>query len=103
MAALLVARTSHWLRRPLIVLAVSLVTVGLLTQLTYPWGAYGIMAIPLGSGPETSILLLRNLALVVLTGYSFALTIMASRPAPDAPEAPGAPILPAGQRSATPL
>ncbi|MBB1513935.1 DUF2029 domain-containing protein [Tessaracoccus sp. MC1627] len=102
-AALLVARTSHWLRRPLIVLAVSLVIVGLLTQLTYPWGAYGIMAIPLGSGPETSILLLRNLALVVLTGYSFALTIMASRPAPDVSEAPGASILPAGQRSATPL
>lgn len=90
-AALLVARTSHWLRRHLGVLAVSLVVIGLLTQLTYPWGAFGIMANPLGSGPETSVLLLRNLALLVLTGYAFALTIRASRPAPEAPEAPGAP------------
>lgn len=78
-AALLVMRPSAWLRRHVGVLAVSLVTVGFLTQLTYPWGAYGIMAIPLGSGPETSVLILRNLALAVLTGYALALTLMASR------------------------
>lgn len=78
-AALLVARTSAWLRSHLIVLAGSLIAVGLLTQLTYPWGAYGIMAIPLGSGPETSVLLLRNMALVALTAYAFGLTVLASR------------------------
>lgn len=94
-AALLVTRGSAWLRRHLIVFAVALVIVGALTQMTYPWGAYGIMAIPLGSGPETSVLLLRNLTLVALTGYALALTILASRPSPDAPT-------PAGPAAATP-
>ena len=79
-AALLVARSSAWLRRPLIVFSVALVVVAVLTQMTYPWGAYGIMAIPLGSGPETSVLLLRNLTLVCLTAYALALTLKASRP-----------------------
>lgn len=78
-AALLVTRQSGWLRRHLNVLAVAMVMVGGLTQMVYPWGAYGIMGIPLGSGPETSILLLRNASLVVLLAYSLALTLRASR------------------------
>lgn len=89
-AALLVMPTSSWLKRHVRVLAVATVVIGGLTQLTYPWGAYGIMAIPLGSGPETSVLVLRNLALVVLTGYSIALTLRASRPGPTATPAPPA-------------
>lgn len=78
-AALLLMRTSTWLRRHVQVLAVALIVVGFLTQITYPWAAYGIMAIPLGSGPETSVLVLRNLILVVLTGYSLVLALRASR------------------------
>lgn len=61
------------------VLAVSMVVVGFLTQYTYPWGAYGIMRLPNGSGPETSVLVLRNIAVVVLFGYSFWLTWAQSR------------------------
>ena len=68
-----------WLRRHVNVLAVALVLVGALTQFTYPWGTYGIMGNPLGSGPETSVLLLRNLTLVVLTGYALYLTLRSSR------------------------
>lgn len=78
-AALLVLRRSPWLRKPLLVIAVSLIVIGGLTQFTYPWGAYGIMAIPLGSGPETSVLVLRNLALVSLTAYATRLAWVASR------------------------
>lgn len=78
--SLLVTSTSPWLARHLRVLAVSLVAVGAMTQFTYPWGTYGIMAIPLGSGPETSVLVLRNLTLLVLTGYGLHLTLRSSRP-----------------------
>lgn len=78
-AALLVRSGTGWLRRHLHVLAVSLVIIGALTQYTYPWGAYGIFALPLGSAPETSVLVLRNLAVVVLTGYAYWLTLRASR------------------------
>ena len=79
-AALLVTRHSAWLHRHVIVLAVTLVGVGALTHYVYPWGAYGIMAIPLGSGPETSALLLRNAVLVALLIYATALAIRATRP-----------------------
>jgi hypothetical protein len=34
------------------VLSVVLILVGGMTQFTYPWGAFGIMAIPLGAGPR---------------------------------------------------
>lgn len=78
-AALYLHRSSPWLRRHLNVLAVTLIVIGALTQFTYPWGAYGIMNNPLGSGPETSVLLVRNAALIALTGYSFWLTLRASR------------------------
>ncbi|SHJ08447.1 Protein of unknown function [Tessaracoccus bendigoensis DSM 12906] len=78
-AALYLHRRSQWLRRHLNVLAVTLVTVGALTQFTYPWGAYGVMANPLGSGPETSVLLIRNVALLVLTGYCLWLTLRSTR------------------------
>ena len=78
-AALLLLRRSEWLRRHLNVLSVVLILVGGMTQFTYPWGAFGIMAIPLGAGPETSVLILRNLALVLLTGYSLWLTLRSSR------------------------
>lgn len=60
-------------------LATALLVVGGLTQLTYPWMAYGIMAMPQGSGPETAVLVLRNLALVCLAGYALWLTLRASR------------------------
>ncbi|GAB3814273.1 glycosyltransferase family 87 protein [Tessaracoccus terricola] len=69
-AALLLARRSHWLRRPVVVLSVAMVVVAGLTQYTYPWGTHGIMALPNGSGLETSMLILRNLLLVGLLGYA---------------------------------
>ncbi|GAA4900215.1 glycosyltransferase family 87 protein [Tessaracoccus lubricantis] len=78
-AALLATRRSAWLGRHVTVFAVALVIIGGLTQFTYPWGAYGIMAIPQGSGPETSVLVLRNLMLVALTGYALAVTLKATR------------------------
>lgn len=87
-AALLVLRRSQWLRRHVNVLAVSLILVGALTQFTYPWGAFGIMAIPNGSGPETAVLVLRNLALVILTGYSLHLTLKSSRRLRDTASSP---------------
>lgn len=77
-AALLVAPLDGGLRRHVHVQAAGMLLVALLTQLTYPWGAYGIMAIPLGSGPETSVLVLRNLLLVALTGHGFVLTLRAT-------------------------
>ncbi|HMS37941.1 MAG TPA: glycosyltransferase family 87 protein [Arachnia sp.] len=79
MAALLLTGMPERLRRHLRVHAVALVLVGALTQLSYPWGAYGVMAIPLGSGPETAVLVLRNLALVVLTGHAVWLALVSSR------------------------
>lgn len=82
-AALLVLRSSDWLRRHVNVLAVALILIGALTQFTYPWGTFGIMAIPTGSGPETAVLILRNLALVILTGYSLHLTLKSSRRSHD--------------------
>ena len=78
-AALYIHQGQGWLRRHVNVLGVALVLVGALTQFTYPWGTYGIMGNPLGSGPETSVLLLRNLTLVVLTGYALYLTLRSSR------------------------
>ncbi|HJE52150.1 MAG TPA: DUF2029 domain-containing protein [Tessaracoccus flavescens] len=78
-AALLALPTAPWLRRHLAVVAASVLVVAGLTQFTYPWGAYGIMAIPQGSGPETSVLLLRNAMLVALGGYAYWLTLRASR------------------------
>ncbi len=79
-ASLFLHADSAWLRRHVRVIAWSLIVVGLLTQYTYPWGAYGIMAIPLGSGPETSVLVLRNLLLLVLTGYVSVLAVRSTRP-----------------------
>ena len=92
-AALLVVGRSSWLRRHALVLAVAMVLIGGLTQFTYPWGAYGIMAIPQGAGPETSVLLLRNCLLVLLTAYSTALTFRATRRGPT----------PADHRSPAPI
>lgn len=77
-AALIGQDTSAWLRRHIHVLATGLVTVGLLTQITYPWATMGIMALPLGSGPETSVLVLRNLLLVVMLGHTAWLTLKTS-------------------------
>lgn len=68
-AALLLARRSEWLARPLVVLSGAMVLVAGLTQYTYPWGTHGIMALPNGSGLETSMLILRNLLLVALLVY----------------------------------
>lgn len=79
-AALLVVGRSAWLRRHVLVLATAVLVVGGLTQLTYPWMAYGIMAMPQGSGPETAVLVLRNTALVCLSGHALWLTLRASRP-----------------------
>ena len=67
-----------WLRRHVTVLAVTLILVGAMTQFTYPWGAYGIMALPLGSGPEMSVLILRNLTVVAMLCHAAWLTFKTS-------------------------
>lgn len=72
-AVLLLRVRSGWLLRHVHVLAAALVCLGALTQVTYPWGTYGILAMPLGSGPETAVLVLRNVGLVALTGYTAVL------------------------------
>jgi putative membrane protein len=83
LAALLALKTSPWLRRPRRVLAIGLIIVAILTQYTYPWGTLGIMAIPNGSGFESSILIARNILLVFLTGLTAGLAWRASsRPVP---------------------
>lgn len=74
-------------KRHVQVMAVSLILVGGLTQFTYPWGAQGIMALPLGSGAETSVLILRNLLLLVMLGHAIWLTLKAS-PRSDPPSSP---------------
>ncbi|WP_130873931.1 glycosyltransferase 87 family protein [[Pseudopropionibacterium] massiliense] len=73
LAALLALKTSPWLRRPRRVLATGLVLVAVLTQYTYPWGTLGIMAIPNGSGFESSTLVARNVLLVLLAGFATGL------------------------------
>ena len=83
LAALLALKTSPWLRRPRRVLAIGLIIVAILTQYTYPWGTLGIMAIPNGSGFESSTLIARNILLVFLTGLTAGLAWRASsRPVP---------------------
>lgn len=77
-AVLLLRGGSAWLTRHIRLMAGALVVVGGLTQATYPWLTYGIMALPTGSPPETAVLILRNLALVLLTGYSCWLTLRTS-------------------------
>ena len=77
-AALIGCDLTPKLDRHVQVMAVSLIVVGGLTQFTYPWGAQGIMALPLGSGAETSVLVLRNLLLVAMLGHATWLTFKAS-------------------------
>ena len=77
-AVLLVHVRSGALLRHVHVLAAALVSLGALTQVTYPWGTYGILAMPLGSGPETAVLVLRNVGLVILTGYATVLAVRVS-------------------------
>lgn len=87
LAALLALGTSPWLRLPRRILATGLVIVAVLTQYTYPWGTLGIMAIPNGSGFESSTLVMRNTLLVLLAGFSAGLAWRASsRPNPSHPE-----------------
>ncbi|MFV0427994.1 MAG: glycosyltransferase 87 family protein [Arachnia sp.] len=69
-AALWLSTPPPWLKRHAKVLAVGLIAVAGLTQYTYPWGTYGIMGIPQGSGFETSFLLLRNTLLMLGLGYA---------------------------------
>ncbi len=78
MAALVGHNLSAWLRPHVQVLATALVIVGVLTQITYPWATMGIMALPLGSGPETSVLVLRNLLLIVMLCHAAWLTLKTS-------------------------
>ena len=73
LAVLVMSRRSHWLGRPLRLVTVSLIVVAALTQYTYPWGTFGIMGLPNGSGLETSMLLLRNIILVATTLYTIRL------------------------------
>lgn len=73
LAVLVMSRRSHWLRMPLRMVTVSLTIVAGLTQYTYPWGTFGIMGMPNGSGLETSMLLLRNIILVATTIYTIRL------------------------------
>ena len=77
-AALIGCDLTPKLNRHVQVMAVSLIVVGGLTQFTYPWGAQGIMALPLGSGAETSVLVLRNLLLVAMLSHATWLTFKAS-------------------------
>lgn len=86
-AALLLQPVGPRLRRHTIVQAVTLVIVGGLTQYTYPWGAYGIMALPAGSGPETSVLVLRNLILIALMAHAIWLTVISARAEKPIPSA----------------
>lgn len=86
LAALLALGSSPWLKRPRRVLAIGLVIIALLTQYTYPWGTLGIMAIPNGSGFESSTLVARNVLLVILAGFAAGLAWRAtSRPHPGRP------------------
>lgn len=78
-AVLLVIRKSRWLRRPSVLLAAVLLAISALTQLVYPWGALGILAVPHGSGPETALLMLRNSLLILLSGYTLYLAHRATR------------------------
>lgn len=91
-AALLLHPRSPWLVRPTRLLAVAMVALGALTQYTYPWGTYGIMGMPNGSGFETSVLILRNLLVVVLATWVSILTFRATRvgPVEASPEGDGA-------------
>ena len=86
LAALLALGSSPWLKRPRRVLAIGLVIIAVLTQYTYPWGTLGIMAIPNGSGFESSTLVARNVLLVILAGFTAGLAWRAtSRPHPGRP------------------
>nr|WP_255622238.1 glycosyltransferase 87 family protein [Tessaracoccus sp. OS52] len=82
-AALLLARRSHWLGRPLVVVSAGMLVVAGLTQYTYPWGTYGIMSQP-GGGLETSMLILRNLVLVALLVHAIRLAWRATACVDDA-------------------
>jgi hypothetical protein len=72
-AALLALGSDDWLKRPRRLIALGLLAVAILTQYTYPWGAYGIMGTPYASGFDTSTLIARNVLLVMLTGFTAAL------------------------------
>ncbi len=79
-AALLVTRRSEWLVRPVRLLAGWVLVVAAMTQYTYPWGTFGIMGQPNGSGFETSVLILRNLCLVGLLAWTTRLAWHATSP-----------------------
>ncbi len=78
-ALALVEDPPAWLIRPRRVILVWLVGIAALTRYTYPWATLGIIATPNGNGFETSFLLLRNLCLVLLLGYTSWLTWRAAR------------------------
>lgn len=69
LAVLVMSRQSDWLRVPVRIVAGGLIAVAGLTQYTYPWATHGIMGTPNGSPLETSMLMLRNIALVAITVY----------------------------------
>ncbi len=69
LAVLVMSRQSEWLRVPVRIVAGGLLAVAGLTQYTYPWATHGIMGTPNGSPLETSMLILRNIALVGITVY----------------------------------
>lgn len=82
-AVLLTIDTTAWLRRHLAVVAVTVLAVAATTQLSYPWAAQGIMALPMGSGLETSVLILRNALLVALSAHTASLAWRTTRLSPD--------------------
>ncbi len=84
LAVLVMSRSSEWLRTPLRLTSVLLVIVAGLTQYTYPWGTFGIMAMPGGSPLETSMLILRNLLLVGVTLQMILLAWRITAPPPAA-------------------
>ncbi|HMR48262.1 MAG TPA: glycosyltransferase family 87 protein [Arachnia sp.] len=95
-AVLLVIDTPRWLRRHVAVAAVTTLAVAATTQLSYPWAAQGIMALPMGSGLETSVLILRNALLVALLAHTAYLAGRATR----GPRAEQPPLAASGPRRA---
>ncbi|MDO5066323.1 MAG: glycosyltransferase 87 family protein [Propionibacteriaceae bacterium] len=80
LAALLALPVRGWLRRPLFAMSALLFGVAILTHLTYPWAAQGIMALPSPGGLEVASLVGRNLLLMLICGLACGLAWRATAP-----------------------
>lgn len=79
---------SGWLRRRVNIIVVAGITIALLTQYTYPWGTYAIMGQNTSAGFETSMLIARNLGLVLLFGFTTMLAVRSTSPKLTTPDTP---------------